>query len=351
MDSYVFAGAGQWIAAAEGARTHGLYRLSPGTEEWGPLTAGLPEAVEVQTIVLHPDDPATLYAGTHVGPYKSTDAGDSWAALPLGPPEVVWSILIHPADPRILLVGAEGTSIHRSDDAGTTWRRLPVVAPQGRCNIGIPTRVIRLAVDPADPDELYAAFEVGGVARSPDGGRTWVDCNAGLLAFAERDRYKSRDLSDSDNEGIMDSHALAFSAARPGAPYLATRMGLFQSDDRGATWQDMDIGLHSPLTYARDIQVSPHDPSVMFGAFSVAASGDAGSLYRSEDLGATWSRWDHGVDIASTVMKIALSPRNPQRAYAAARRGQILGTEDGGETWREHPLPANVQGVYALACT
>ena len=50
-------------------------------------------------------------------------------------------------------------------------------------------------------------------------------------------------------------------------------------------------------------------------------------------------------------MKVAVSTRNPDRIYGAARRGQILGTEDAGATWVEYQLPANTQGIYALACT
>ena len=58
---------------------------------------------------------------------------------------------------------------------------------------------------------MYAALEVGGLIRSLDGGATWKSCNAGLLAFAEDDRYKSRIGSDTDTEGMMDSHALVIS--------------------------------------------------------------------------------------------------------------------------------------------
>ena len=46
-----------------------------------------------------------------------------------------------------------------------------------------------LAVDPADPDILYAGLREGGVRRSSDGGRTWVDCNlpeAGVYSVAVR---------------------------------------------------------------------------------------------------------------------------------------------------------------------
>lgn len=50
--------------------------------------------------------------------------------------------------------------------------------------MGFPTRMIRLAIDPTHPDELYAGIEVGGLVRSLDGGVTWTDCNAPLLCGA-----------------------------------------------------------------------------------------------------------------------------------------------------------------------
>jgi hypothetical protein len=41
--------------------------------------------------------------------------------------------------------------------------------------------------------------------------------------------------------------------------------------------------------------------------------------------------------------------RAPQ-SYVAARYGEVFGTQDGGESWLEMPLPEGVQHVYALAC-
>ena len=79
------------------------------------------------------------------------------------------------------------------------------------------------------------------------------------MKLAERPHLKSRIVSDTDIEGMMDTHALAVSSDEPGTIFLALRMGLFKSADRGTSWQDMEIGRFSPLTYARDVQVSPHD--------------------------------------------------------------------------------------------
>jgi len=140
------------------------------------------------------------------------------------------------------------------------------------------------------------------------------------------------------------------SAARPGAVFLAVRMGLFESADRGSTWRSMDIGRFSPLTYSRDILVSPSDPRHLYACLSPAARSKDGSLYRSEDLGQTWSRFDHGVKAGSTMMAVALHRRDPHQVYCVSRSGQVFGTQDGGRTWAEHRLPDGVQDVYAVAC-
>lgn len=347
--TYVYAGAADWGGKDPAKCNHGLYRLSTDTGTWTSLQRGLPADVEVRSLTMHPTQPGVVFAGTQAGPYRSTDAGDTWApmAFPSDEP-VVWSFEIHPANPQVMYAGTQDMAVYRSDDSGAHWRRLTVPThPDGLCVMGFPTRMIRLAIDPNNPDELYAGVEVGGLVRSLDGGVTWTDCNAPLLALASDERYVQKHRQRA-SEGMMDTHALAISAAQPGTVFMANRLGLFRSDDRGASWYDMDIGRFSPLTYARDVKVFPHDAKTLFGAFSIAAVSDAGSLYRSADLGATWTRFDHDVNIDSTLMIIAASAQTPDRVYCASRRGKVFGTEDGGRSWQTYPLPA--EGVYALSC-
>ena len=126
--------------------------------------------------------------------------------------------------------------------------------------------------------------------------------------------------------------------------------GLFRSDDRGQKWQDLEVGRFSPLTYGRDIRVSPHDARTLYAALSPAARSQDGSLYRSTDLGQTWSRVDHGVKARATMMGLALHPRDADQVYGASRCGQVFGTRDGGKTWSESQLPDGIDDVYAIAC-
>ncbi|HXG20812.1 MAG TPA: hypothetical protein VNN62_17275, partial [Methylomirabilota bacterium] len=137
----------------------------------------------------------------------------------------------------------------------------------------------------------------------------------------------------------------------PGTVFLATRMGLFCSEDKGMHWKEMEIWRQSPLAYARDIQVAPDNPNTLYAALSDAALGRAGSVYRSQDLGQTWKRFDHGLQVRTTMMTVAPSPRNPKAVFSATRKGQVFGTLDGGATWAECRLPEARQDVYALACS
>ncbi|MEE9255300.1 MAG: hypothetical protein V3U43_10215 [Pseudomonadales bacterium] len=348
MTSYVYAGAARY----QGDGTGGLFRLAAGSETWESIDAGLPSDAEVRCVIIHPDDPSVVYAGTQNGPYLSGDHGEHWEALPLPNSErVVWSFLFDPRDADTVYAGTAPAAIYRSNNGGKHWEALPIIRTAGLIEGGFPTRVIRMTADPSNPDDLYAGLEVGGVIRSRDAGDTWEDCTADLLRLAEQEHLKSAIISDSDTEGMMDSHALAVSSSLPGTVFLATRMGLFRSTDGALTWEEMGIGRFSPLTYARDVRVSPHDPDTLFAALSRAAVSDAGSLFISRNVGESWERFDHGIEVTGTLMSVAQSAQDPARLFCGGRGGQVLGTDDGGRTWNEFSMPEGVEDVYALACT
>ena len=345
--SHIYVGAARWTSGT----ASGVFRRGDGANAWELMSKGLPEMTHVQAITVHPTNPDVVYVGTQNGPYRSVDRGERWERLPF--PDnggEVWSILVHPTRPRTLLAGTSPVGIFRSDDEGATWRRLPNAVQAERVKMPFACRVMRMAIDPAQPEHIYAALEVGGAMRSLDGGETWDDCSGDLVALSDLPHLKSRIVSDSEMEGMLDGHALCVSGAASGTVFLALRMGLFRSTDRAAHWQDMEVGRFSPLTYGRDIRVSPQDPRVLYACLSPAARSEDGSLYRSTDLGETWSRFDRGVKAESTMMAVALHPHDADRVYCASRTGQIFATEDAGRSWREERLPSGVSDVYAIAC-
>src|SRR5262245_43771447 len=100
MSNHLYAGAAPWAAASKNAPTGGLFRLDTRTGRWDEPTLGLPSPVEARCIAVQP---GVIYVGTQSGPYRSTDGGKSWSRLALpGTGQVVWSILLHPTDPKVI---------------------------------------------------------------------------------------------------------------------------------------------------------------------------------------------------------------------------------------------------------
>ena len=344
--SHVYAGAARSMEGTFG----GVFRHAVGDTRWDHLTSGLPDDTQVHAITVHPENPDVVYIGTTKGAYRSSNRGTRWEKLNLPGDADIWSVCIHPKNPRIVYAGASPPGVYRSDDGGDSWRKTADPGLPDRVIMGFACRVMRLDIDSNSPDDIYATLEANGTMRSRNGGQSWEDCTADLIRFCEEPKYRSRIGSQTEIEGMLDGHALAVSAAAPGTVFLANRMGLFRSDNRGETWKDMEIGRFSPLTYGRDIRVSPHDPKVMYACLSPAARSTDGSIYRSDDVGQTWKRFDHGVKAEATMMAVTVHPRDPNQVYGVSRAGQVFGTQDAGKTWQEHRLPEGARDLYAVAC-
>ncbi len=345
------AGGGASVTTAE--TLGGVFRLEIGDNSWQHLVTGLPDPCHVFCITPSRADPDTIFIGTHDGPYRSCDRGASWQRMDFPQRSLaVWSIATHPTDPRQMLAGTSPIGVWRSEDGGASWR------PSRECRIadhldmgGFKNRVMRLAIDPSNPHNVAGAAEVNGVVVSRDGGETWRDGSDDLLRLAQIPRLRSAILTPSESEGMLDTHAMCATPAAPGTIFLACRMGIFASRDWGATWEDLEVGRFSEMTYGRDVRLSPHDPNVLIACLSVSSGGNTGSVCRSDDLGRTWRRIDHTVRAESTMMAVAPHPEREGTIFAAARHGQVLGTQDNGRTWAEYRMPSGCKGVYAIACT
>ena len=244
-DSHVFVGAAQVTGGSLG----GLFRQKVGDDRWERLTKGLPEPAAIQAVTIHPSNPQIVFVGTHDGPYRSDDGGTTFKRPDFPRDLAVWSIAVHPDKPRVIYAGTSPVGVFRSEDGGDTWTRLAKAVQPDKLKMSFACRVMRIGIVPGQPDLIHAALEVGGTMRSLDGGETWSDGSADLEKLAaDNVNLKSMLQSDSEAEGMLDAHALAVSSAAPSSVFLAVRMGLFQSDDKGKSWRDMEINRFSPLT-------------------------------------------------------------------------------------------------------
>jgi photosystem II stability/assembly factor-like uncharacterized protein len=146
---------------------------------------------DVHGLACAPGDLAdVLYAATGMGFFRSRNAGVSWEsacdgldslylrAVGLNPerPQVIFTAAME-GRPRYWRTRPEGacTRIYRSEDAGTTWATAmgDIVEP-------LRGEVSALAVDPREPETVYAGTMDGIVLMSRDSGDSWNTIAADL---------------------------------------------------------------------------------------------------------------------------------------------------------------------------
>jgi photosystem II stability/assembly factor-like uncharacterized protein len=248
--------------------------------------------------------------------------------------------LFDPRDSKVLYAGYEDCQIFRSEDGGERWQRLPVTVRFPEVTVGPGAnpakRVLELAVNPVNPNEVYGAIEVGGVIRSLDGGEHWENMSHGQYL----------------NDDTVDMHGVLVGRSRPGAVFAIGRAGLFSSTDQGGHWASARLEPLNPKghTYCRDIREDPGDPRTIWVAAGANFQSDVGVLFRSKDGGSSWTRVDMGVKPKTTIFVIAFDGRQPRRMYCATSGGEVFASENGGESWAERPLPEGATQVYAMGC-
>lgn len=344
--SNLYAGVAGYVGRSDQKGVVGVFARQAGAEKWDHVV----KDVECWAVQVHPTDPNVVLAGCGDGVYRSTDRGKSFTRTNFPDRNIqVWSFLVDQHDPKLIYAGGSPIEMYRSEDMGETWKRLPNPGMPDRAVMPFACRVMRMAQQPEKPGTIYAALEVNGVMRTTDGGESWTDCSRDLIRLAQLPHLKSKIVSDTYNEGMLDGHAIAISNADPDKVIVACRMGLFETQDAGETWQDMEVGRFAPVTYGRDIKVSPTDGNTLYAALSVAAASKDGGLFRSTDKGQSWKRFDK-VQVHGTIMSVALHQTDPDQVFLGARYdGEVYGTEDGGATWTTAPLPAGVKDIYSLA--
>ena len=139
------------------------------------------------------------YSG--IGVYKSNDRGRTWTWLGLPESHHIGKIILHPTDSNTVWVAALGhlyssnkeRGIYKTADGGRTWKQSLYIDDN--------TGAIDLAINPRNPEELYASmwyrtrrawnFEesgnTSGLYKSADGGNSWKKLSVPGSGFPEGD--------------------------------------------------------------------------------------------------------------------------------------------------------------------
>ena len=137
----------------------GLQRSRDGGRTWTVIAAEPEKLIDLAASAKSPD---TLYAATEAGLLLSTDAGKTWRTILEGAPVTTVEVT---SDGTLyaFVIGRGLVRAAEGDLAFSTVSETPRTPP-----------LMHLAVDPANPDQLFAAAGRGQVLKSIDRGRIWT---------------------------------------------------------------------------------------------------------------------------------------------------------------------------------
>jgi photosystem II stability/assembly factor-like uncharacterized protein len=262
--------------------------------------------------------------------------------------------------PVALLLASAGAGAHdpsaygglfRSRDLGKTWLN---------ADAGLfLNAALAVAVDPADSNHLLMGTDTG-LLRSRNGGRSWALEGQGQIigaVFALEFSRDGRSALGAAPSGVFRfedgqwTNAAAAQAAAParaivgdsaGRIYLLGQRELFASDDGGRSFTAVPATLPEGAAMTA-LAVAREPKEVLLAVVD-------GALMASEDGGREWQRRTGGLGDLPIDM-IALDPAVPERIWAAGA-DRIHVSDDLGSTWRAvgQALPdpgTNVRGIAA----
>ncbi len=292
----------------------GVFKSTDGARSWRGVFQhfGEPDRFGVSGVAIDPNHPSTVYAVTHhLGLYKTTDGGRTWR--PSGPQVVQRGypavLAVDPGRTEIVYTGRRD-GLRKTSDGGRTWHRVGASLPA--------TPVSALAIDPSDPQTLWAAMNDGRrLFVSRDGGRTW--------------RERTKRLPGLN----VYVPSLAFDPREPGAVYAGTAAGIWKSLDHGLSWRTLntdlmlgDMRVEAPLVF------SPTKRGTIY------AQTYCKGIFRSTDGGRSWSDANQGLKPGCRPpYKLAIDQRHPQTIYALVPDYGLYKSADGARHWQPTTQP------------
>jgi photosystem II stability/assembly factor-like uncharacterized protein len=290
----------------------------------------------------------TYYMGTTGGGvWKTEDAGQTWKNISDGYFKTgsVGAVAVSESDPNVVYVGmgehaprgvmtSYGDGVYRSNDGGRTWKHL---------GLELTRHIANIRIHPNNPDVVYVAAQGAlhgpskerGIYKSEDGGKTWknvlfVDENSGCNDL-NMDMNNPRILYAS----MWDHRRLPWAVQSGGKG-----SGLYKSTDGGETWDKIQNGLPKELG-KMSVSVSKANSDKVYALVESDTQKEQGGLFVSEDAGGHWNRVskDHRlISRAWYYIEVFADPQDENTVYVLGAAG--LKSEDGGKTW------SNLSGTH-----
>lgn len=322
-----------------GSASGGLWKSESGGIAWEPIFDGN-LALSIGAVAVSQKNPDVVWVGTGegnprnsltggYGVYRSLDAGATWQLMGLEKTRNVHRIIIHPDDPNTVYIGAIGSpwgdheerGVFKTTDGGETWDRILYVDQM--------TGVGDMVMDPSNPDKILVNmwqhrrepwfFTSGGPSSglyiTIDGGKNWTKQSAEKNGLPE---------------GDVGRMGLAFATNNPNRVYAiieAKQNALYRSDNGGRNWtminDKSDIG-NRPFYYF-DIYVDPQNENRLYSIFT--------NVNVSEDGGKSFTGLIPRNLIHVDNHALYINPDDPKYMILGNDGGMAI-TRDMGKTWQ-----------------
>ncbi|MFN0214658.1 MAG: VPS10 domain-containing protein [Saprospiraceae bacterium] len=312
------------------------------------------------------------YAGT--GIYRSADNGKSWDYMGLPESHHIARILLHPTEPNTLWVAVLGhlyspnadRGIYKTTDGGKNWQRSLFVNE----NSG----GIDLALDPSDPNTLFAATwersrqawdfdgagEGSGIWKSNDGGNSWAKSstqgsgfptgdkigrigltvgkkNGKTVLYACVDNQNSKPKTEKPKEDVLTKDQFRSISKEDFLKLPDDKLGDFLKQngfpEKYNSKKIKELILKDKLKPIALVEYLEDANNNLFETDFIGAE-----LYRSDDGGASWRRThDEAIEqmhftYGYYFSNVRCMPEDADKVYMIGFF--IIRSDDGGKTWK-----------------
>lgn len=288
---------------------------------------------------VQPDDTDVIYAGTaHSGVWKTSNGGITWRPVfDDGGSGAIGGIAVAPSNPNVVWVGTGepngrnlvstswGDGVYKSEDGGESWRHM---------GLPLSEQIGRIRIHPDDEDTVYVTV-VGslyhhdaernaarGLWRTTDGGESWEK----ILSAGEHGGFVDLALDPRDPD-LM--YAASWQRERIEWRWLprGDESGLWRSTDGGESWQRLANGLPQTDVGRVGVSICRSAPDIVYTIFE----GPEGGVFRSEDRGASWERRNRQQTGSHWYAQIRCDPNDPDTVYVP--QTAMMVSHDGGRTF------------------